>query len=182
MHKTCDCIPHTRTIRELPLRATATENGHALPFTISTQDKSFCYIYEICEYNPRGILLTSASKNNLLYTAREFDFDTGLQLNRMRYYNSSLGRFIQKDHISNIIYFKYAFNNPSNIYDPFGEYGFWIAIMGVTCCSGLFPNPDQAFQKYCDNCQRCCERMIKPTEPTIDCYRYCTEAGCCGQS
>ncbi len=78
MHKTCDCIPHTRTIRELPLRATPTENGNALPFTISTQDKSFCYIYEICEYNPWGILLTSASKNSFLYNSKYLDFEPGL--------------------------------------------------------------------------------------------------------
>jgi RHS repeat-associated protein len=79
--------------------------------------------FETYEYNPWGILLTSASKNNLLYTSREFDFETGLQFNRMRYYLPNLGRFIIKDLIYSKNLYLYAKNKPLRLFDPFGLFG-----------------------------------------------------------
>jgi len=78
--------------------------------------------YETYEYNPWGVLLTQANKNNLLYTSREFDFDIGLQFNRMRYYSPNLGRFIEKDKIYLDSRNKciYVSNNPNNYYDILG--------------------------------------------------------------
>ena len=53
---------------------------------------------ETYEYNPWGVLLTEANKNNLLYTSREFDFDTGLyQYNQ--FYNVSLAIYSYKDEL-----------------------------------------------------------------------------------
>ncbi|MEJ5274072.1 MAG: hypothetical protein WH035_08075, partial [Spirochaetota bacterium] len=46
------------------------------------------------EYSPWGVLLTSASKNNLLYTAREFDFETALIYNKWQYYSAFLAIYI----------------------------------------------------------------------------------------
>ncbi len=71
-------------------------------------------------FNPYGVLLISANKNNLFYTARGFDFDEALQFNRMRYYNASLGRFMQKDLIFQGNYFSYVYNMPISYIDPFG--------------------------------------------------------------
>ena len=86
------------------------------------------------------MLLTQENKNNLLYTAREFDFDTGLQFNRMRYYSPNLGRFTQKDLVTiglNNLTFQMSFNNPISYSDPLGLYGISIipigAIFGIIC-------------------------------------------------
>ncbi len=79
-------------------------------------------LVESYEYNPWGVLLTSANKNNLLHTAREFEFDAGLQFNRMRYYNSYLGRFMQKDLIKEDNAFIYVRNSPLIYFDPLGLY------------------------------------------------------------
>lgn len=101
---------------------------------------------ETYEHIRCGVLLTSASKNNLLYTSREFDFDTGLQFKRMRYYNPNFGRFVKKDFLdlSNSKYqFQYGFNNPGNLVDPLGLYGDWIPAFGELCkvCGGKSTSP-----------------------------------------
>jgi RHS repeat-associated protein len=94
--------------------------------------------FETYEYNPWGVLLTQANKNNLLYTSREFDFDIALQFNRMRYYLLNLGRFSQKD----LIYMKasnafaYASDNPINFLDPFGLYNRGGMIPGISLGPG----------------------------------------------
>ena len=60
---------------------------------------------ESYEYNPWGLPLTQANKNNLLYTAREFDFDTGLQFYSSTYYKPSLAYSIFKNTNNNISLF-----------------------------------------------------------------------------
>ncbi len=121
---------------------TETGNGYASPLTISSQDKCG-YIYESYEYNPWGILLTYSNKNTLLYTAREFEIDTGLQFNRMRYYNSNLGRFSSKEpfYLEGNNYC-YSCNNPVMLKDPYGTLPPWlwpffvVAILLNTSCGG----------------------------------------------
>jgi len=110
-------------------------NGHndVAYFSNSTFDD-----FETYEYNPWGVLLTQANKNNLLYTSREFDFDIAFQFNRMRYYLLNLGRFSQKD----LIYMKasnafaYASDNPINFLDPFGLYNRGGMIPGISLGPG----------------------------------------------
>jgi RHS repeat-associated protein len=61
------------------------------------------------------------------YTGREWDSETGLYYYRARYYDPSLGRFIQKDPISfaggDVNVYSYVGANPVNTVDPLGLYG-----------------------------------------------------------
>ncbi len=63
-------------------------------------------VKESYTYDPYGNLISSKDKlgNNvplpstrILYTGREFDFETSLYFNRARYYDPTLGRFINAD-------------------------------------------------------------------------------------
>ena len=76
---------------------------------------------ESYEYNPWGVLLTDANKNNFLYTAREFDFDTDLQFNRMRYYNPNIGRYNMEMQSKLMNKFTFFNNNQINFYSSTGS-------------------------------------------------------------
>jgi len=71
------------------------------------------------------IRLCSAIDNELLYTGRRRDPETGLQLNRNRFYASHLGRWINRDPIgydgdtANL--YEYVHGGPDGYTDPFGE-------------------------------------------------------------
>jgi RHS repeat-associated protein len=95
-------------------------------------------------------LLTSASKNNLLYTSREFDFETGLQFNRMRYYSPNLGRFISKDKIYSKLLYSMAKNNPIRYVDPFG-----LSCTNLENCETCDP---QRLRDCHEACLNCCDR------------------------
>ncbi|REK22183.1 MAG: hypothetical protein DWQ42_17660 [Planctomycetota bacterium] len=62
--------------------------------------------------------------NDFLYTGRKLDTETGLMYYRARYYDPSLGRFVQRDPIgyaagdSNL--YRYVGNSPINAVDPSG--------------------------------------------------------------
>jgi RHS repeat-associated protein len=136
--------------------------------------------FETYEYNPWGVLLTQANKNNLLYTSREFDFETGLQFNRMRYYLPNLGRFSQKD----LIYMKaanafaYASDNPINFLDPFGLYNRGGMIPGMSLGPGYGGGGASTHEGTCNDpiistecwnrnvcpsyeaCENCCELRL----------------------
>lgn len=94
------------------------------------------------EFSPCSSLVTVSSKNNLLYTAKEFDFETGLQFNRYRYYSPLIARFISKEPI----FFeknKYCIhcNNPIMIKDPEGLLPPWwplVSILIMVSCRGGF--------------------------------------------
>ncbi len=62
--------------------------------------------------------------NNHLYTGRERDPETGLQLNRERYYAPNLGRWINRDPISydgsSYNLYQYVGSQPSDFGDPHG--------------------------------------------------------------
>jgi RHS repeat-associated protein len=61
--------------------------------------------------------------NRHLYTGREFDWDSGLQLNRHRYYASHLGRWLTQDPIAywgGLNLFGYVDGMPTYHVDPFG--------------------------------------------------------------
>ncbi len=59
--------------------------------------------------------------NPFQYTAREFDFETGLYYNRARYYDPLVGRFLGEDP-SNVGGGQYLYvgNSPTNLVDPSG--------------------------------------------------------------
>jgi RHS repeat-associated protein len=67
---------------------------------------------------------TGTLTNPYQYTGREFDQESGLYYNRSRYYDESVGRFINED--SNGFptgndFYTYVANRPTRFNDPFGE-------------------------------------------------------------
>ncbi len=135
-------------------------------------------------FNPYGVLLISVNKNNLIYTAREFEFDTGLQFNRNRYYNASLGRFVYKDQFKTLEVFQYASNSPLDFIDPFGESIFMTCFIGPIIppckgwqwasyigCIGVCSGIASYFQSLCeDELARCIDRC---PDFDADCLEGC---------
>ena len=58
------------------------------------------------------------------FTGREFDFESGLNFHRNRYYDPRTGRFLQQDLLGfaggDLNLYRYVGNNPVNFVDPFG--------------------------------------------------------------
>lgn len=71
------------------------------------------------------------------YTGREYDSDTGLQLNRNRYYHGPLGRWVNRDPIGykarDMNLYRYVAGGPTNSVDPLGLKG-WRKV----CCTFEF--------------------------------------------
>jgi RHS repeat-associated protein len=81
-------------------------------------------------YSPYGVQISSTGTAivNHRYTGQEVDDETGLQYYRARYYDPSLGRFIQPDTIvpdannpQDLDPYAYAYNSPTNFNDPSGN-------------------------------------------------------------
>ncbi len=96
------------------------------------------------------------------YKKGEFEFDTGLQFNRMRYYNSYLGRFASKDIINFLKDFLYNFNNSINYLDPMGYAAnapgpgiYIICALKVVLC------PDSASNSCYRECKDPCKEQCK---------------------
>jgi RHS repeat-associated protein len=61
---------------------------------------------------------------NLRFPGQYFDAESGLHYNWMRHYTSAIGRYTQTDPIGQmggVNVFLYALNDPTNLFDPFGE-------------------------------------------------------------
>lgn len=76
-------------------------------------------------YDSFGQLIAQSGTlaNPYTYTGREFDPETGLYYYRARYYDPSIGRFLQEDPIGllgGINFYTYVRNNPINLTDPKG--------------------------------------------------------------
>ena len=75
---------------------------------------------------PAPVLLiasTGSVTNPFLYTAREFDLETGVYFYRARYYDPSVGRFNSEDPIGfagGANFYRYGGNDPATKIDPAG--------------------------------------------------------------
>lgn len=78
-------------------------------------------------YDAFGNLASSSggTPNQLQYAGRDFDPETGLRYYRARYYDSSIGRFINEDPVEfdgdDLNFYAYVGNSPIIYLDPFGE-------------------------------------------------------------
>jgi len=62
--------------------------------------------------------------NDMLYTGREYDRETGLYYYRARYYDPEVGRFVSEDPLgfkAGMNFYAYVNNNPINFNDPSGN-------------------------------------------------------------
>jgi RHS repeat-associated protein len=84
---------------------------------------SSSYIYSICaNYSPEQAQQeVTLIGNPYMYTAREYDIETGLYYYRARYYNPYIGRFLQTDPAyQGMNLYAYCGNNSVNCTDPTG--------------------------------------------------------------
>jgi RHS repeat-associated protein len=103
--------------------------GSVTEITGSTGNKIESYSYDVygtpTVYAGNGAV-TNASRiaNRLLFAGRDRDSDTGWYNYRHRYYNPSLGRFVQPDPLrmsgSGVNLYRYCVNDPVNYRDPAG--------------------------------------------------------------
>jgi len=80
-------------------------------------------------YTAFGQPLTgSITTTRYLFTAREYDAETGLQYNRTRWYDPAVGRWISEDWIGfaagDVNLSRYVSNSPTNLTDPEGLAGY----------------------------------------------------------
>ncbi|GEM_PF-6641339 len=84
-------------------------------------------IAEAYKYDSFGNLqIPPTTGNPYTYISREYDSETGLYYYRMRYYDSTIGRFITADPIGFLggeNFYSYVLNNPINFFDPVGLKG-----------------------------------------------------------
>jgi RHS repeat-associated protein len=122
---------------------------------------SSSYIYSICaNYSPaQAQQEVTLIGNPYMYTAREYDIETGLYYYRARYYNPYIGRFLQTDPAyQGMNWYAYCGNDPLNYTDPSGCMSnlalmIYSTIMNVLttdpCCLGFITDyTDEMFVWY----------------------------------
>ena len=89
---------------------------------------------------------TGSLTNPYRYTGREFDPETGIYEYRHRYYDSSVGRFINEDPIGfggGADFYRYVFNSPTNLVDPWGLAPNCVMTHSGLVCTNANPVSDQ---------------------------------------
>ena len=98
-------------------------------------------VMQTYEYDAFGKIVqqTGSVENTYTYTCREWDEKAGLYFYRARYYDPSVGRFINGDPIGfaggNVNFYVYVQNNPINYVDPYGLLG-WSDIGAIALGTG----------------------------------------------
>ena len=98
---------------------------------------------------------TSAIGNNILFTGREYDVETGDYFFRARSMHPLVGRFMQKDplgYVDGMNDYTYVLNIPSTTKDPYGNYGqiigSGIKFLGLTMRQGIKNAPLKTSQVF----------------------------------
>jgi RHS repeat-associated protein len=99
-------------------------------------------------YDAFGKLIASSGTitNPFQYTGREFDPETGIYQYRYRYYDQNAGRFINEDPYGfrgGINFYRYVFNSPTNLVDPWGLAPNCVMTSSGLVCTGGNPVNDQ---------------------------------------
>lgn len=108
--------------------------------------------------------------NPFTYTGREFDAESGLYFYRARYYDGSLGRFINEDPVGfaggDVNLYGYVSNNPINFTDPLG--------LARHCAFYKQRCKNVGGTYYCTIAPKFCEDWTFPQNWT-DCVRQCLQ-------
>ena len=120
--------------------------GNTMAITDASGNVVERYIYDVFGapqfIAPNGTeRAASIIDNDILFTGREYDSETGLYYYRARTLNPDLGRFQQQDptgYDDGLNMYAYVYNNPANYIDPTGLRG--------TDCSGSNRKPQEKFQ------------------------------------
>ncbi len=90
------------------------------------------------KYDSFGNLIMQSNPSNATryqYTGREFDAETALQYNRARYYDATIGKFLNEDPIGfegeSINLYRYVDNRVTDRKDPEGNYAVVAAIIAI---------------------------------------------------
>src|ERR1700693_3948034 len=91
--------------------------------SITSLSSSTGTLSQTYQYDSFGNLVNSTGSftNPFQYTARGNDSETGLYYYRARYYDPSVGRFLNEDRAklrANVDFYTYAANQPINLTDP----------------------------------------------------------------
>lgn len=109
-------------------------------------------------FAPNGAEISSSViGNDILFTGREYDSETGLYYYRARTLNPAVGRFLQQDPIRNqdgINMYSYVHNNPVNYTDPSG-------LRGVDCNGNNNDTPQPHEPTFCDDHPILCDFIPK---------------------
>ena len=129
--------------------------------------------------------------NEYLYTGRRVDPETGLQLNRNRFYHATMGRWVNRDPIEyeagayNL--YEYVSGMPLIALDPEGlcgsvcfavltcstipDFPAELARQKCRCICGFFPGDERDCQKRCMKCKKSPKQLLK--DPAAACKCFC---------
>jgi RHS repeat-associated protein len=117
---------------------------------------------QVYEYDVYGQVAASDPNhpNRFLFTGREFDAETGLYYYRARYYNSTIGRFLQTDPIGyadGMNPYWYCANNPWNRTDAYGMRSDYEEVYGgySDCCNPSYAAAHPGACGSADGCDPC---------------------------